>query len=293
MLKLMTEKMFNGIILLDGVCFNKENNIRTVNNISALYNNNPNGCFVIQDDNNRIIGYIFSRIEGNVGFLGPLAVHPDYRDNGLATNLISSAVNSLIKSGCKNIGVDIDCNFASAIGLFQKCNFKLSFPTISYIKTFPYPNISSEHILTGNEITKEMLLYFDLKFREEYCGYSLIRDLEAALAIAPEKVIFYCNNNSIIGFVFNIKEIYPYVYSGFLKTDFAISRFLHAYGCLQNLYKEEQLVLQINSRYEENHNLSKYGFNIDKIFVRMLYKDYEGIFKTNDTSGFVAHSWIQ
>ncbi len=293
MLKFMTEKMFNGIILLDGICFNKDNDIRNIDNVSLLFNNNPKGCFVIQDTNNRILGYIFSKIEGNLGFIGPLAVHPDYKNNDFATKLINASLNNLMEMGCKSIGLDLDSNFVDAIALFQQCGFRLGLPTLYYEKTFPYPNISSEHILNGNDVTDEMLYCFDRKFREDYSGYSLIKDIKEALSINPEKIIFYCDKNSICGFIFNLKEISPFVCSGFLKEGFSISKFLHAYGCLQNLCSDEQLILEINSRYSLNNELHKYGFKIKKVFTRMLHKNYTGIFNTVDDFGFVARPWLQ
>ena len=292
MLESMTPKMFNSIILLDSICYNKENNIRTIDNISALYNNNPKGCFVIHDDN-RILGYVFSRIAGNLGFISPLAVHPEHKNKDYAQDLIKVAVQNLINMGCKSIGIDLNQSTGENIGLFLTAGFELSYPTILYKKTFPYPNISSEHILNGNDVTDEMLFAFDRKFREDFCGYSLIKDLKEALATSKEKVIFYLENDSIRGFVFNIKEISPYVCAGFLKEDFVIGKFLHAYGCLQNICTGEQMILAVNSKYNHSDELIKYGFKVQEAYTRMIYKNYEGTFNSKESTGLIARSWIQ
>lgn len=292
MLEPMSTKMFNSIILLDGICYNKENNIRTIDNISSLYNNNPKGCFVVQE-NNRVVGYIFSRAEGNLGFIGPLAVHPEYRNKDYAQDLIKVTVQSLINMGCKSIGTDLNPITSENLGLFLSAGFELSYPTILYKKTFPYPNISSEHILNGNEVTDEMLFAFDRKFREDFNGYSLIKDLKEALSLSKEKVIFYLEDDCIKGFVFNIKEISPYVCAGFLKEDFVIGKFLHAYGCLQNICTGEQMLLSVNSKYRHSDELIKYGFKVQESYTRMLYKEFEGRFNLKEDNGLIARSWMQ
>jgi len=78
MLTVMKQNMLELIRTLDNECFNRGNNYRSIENFAELLSNNPDGCFVILHEN-EIVGYIFSRILGNVGFIGPLGVKPTFR----------------------------------------------------------------------------------------------------------------------------------------------------------------------------------------------------------------------
>lgn len=67
MIEIMKESMLREICQLDAECFNHSEKPRDIENIKALYDNNPQGCFVKIIDGN-MIGYIFSRIMGTHGY---------------------------------------------------------------------------------------------------------------------------------------------------------------------------------------------------------------------------------
>lgn len=61
---------------------------------------NPETCFVAESDN-KITGVIIVGNDGRRGYIYHTAVHPDYRHNGIATQLVNKAMLAL-----KTIGIN-------------------------------------------------------------------------------------------------------------------------------------------------------------------------------------------
>ena len=64
-----------------------------------LKNKEPDGSIIIADVNGKIVGCIFFTWDGWDSSLYRLAVHPDYRKQGLGTKLLEEAENRLKKLG--------------------------------------------------------------------------------------------------------------------------------------------------------------------------------------------------
>ena len=67
--------------------------------VERFLNRNPDTCFVAVE-NNALIGVIMAGNDGRRGFIYHTAVSPSYRHQGIATQLVDTAMTAL-----KNIGI--------------------------------------------------------------------------------------------------------------------------------------------------------------------------------------------
>lgn len=77
--------------------------------IDKFLKRNPETCFVAEADN-KIIGVIIVGNDGRRGYIYHTAVHPDYRYNGIATQLVNNTISAL-----RTIGIN-----KAALVVFEK-----------------------------------------------------------------------------------------------------------------------------------------------------------------------------
>ena len=70
--------------------------------IARYLGRNPSTCFVAQVEE-RIAGVILSGHDGRRGFIHHTAVHPDYRRQGIAHQLVEAALDALKKEGIHKV----------------------------------------------------------------------------------------------------------------------------------------------------------------------------------------------
>lgn len=68
--------------------------------IAKFLQRNPDTCFVAVDKN-RIIGVIMAGSDGRRGYIYHTAVHPDYRNHGIAKQMVDKVMTAL-----QNIGIN-------------------------------------------------------------------------------------------------------------------------------------------------------------------------------------------
>lgn len=62
----MSEEHFNEIVKIDEAAFNRSEP-RSISNLESLRISDPEGCFVLMD-NNRVVGYNYSKTMGSEEF---------------------------------------------------------------------------------------------------------------------------------------------------------------------------------------------------------------------------------
>jgi ribosomal protein S18 acetylase RimI-like enzyme len=103
--------------------------VRTRENVTSCLQLNPNGCFVAADT--EIVGYIFSRIWGKVGWIGTFGVTKDYRGKDIGKSLLQRAVGALQQSGCLIIGLETMPESTYNIGFYLRMGFRLTPPRLN------------------------------------------------------------------------------------------------------------------------------------------------------------------
>lgn len=90
----------------------------------------------INQANKEIIGYYFIIAEGNEGRIYRIGVHSDFRQQGLGTELLESAIKELQDSKVKIITLFVERNNEAALHLYKKYGFKIDKMSLQF--EFPF-----------------------------------------------------------------------------------------------------------------------------------------------------------
>lgn len=90
--------------------------------LGTFLDGDPAGCFVAEEPG-KIVGYIFSRTYGDVGYFGPFGVLPEYQRKGYGKDLVNASVGYL-ENSAKTIGLETMPQTGYNLGLYTKLGFK-------------------------------------------------------------------------------------------------------------------------------------------------------------------------
>ena len=136
-IRLMTLKDLAQVAELDALAFNTTR--RTGRHLQACLDFNSKGCFVATAPNNNLVGYVFTRIWGNLGWIGVLGVHPGQQGRAFGKALVNTAIKYLQNSGCQIIGLSTAAENPNNVGLYVRFGFLPSYPTLELFKTIEKP----------------------------------------------------------------------------------------------------------------------------------------------------------
>jgi GNAT superfamily N-acetyltransferase len=94
---------------------------------------NPEGSFVAELDG-ELVGANFAVNWGSVGLLGPVAVHPDLWNRGVAQLLIAPALDAFDRWGTQHAALFTFGHSPKHVALYQKFGFWPRFPTVIMAK---------------------------------------------------------------------------------------------------------------------------------------------------------------
>jgi ribosomal protein S18 acetylase RimI-like enzyme len=83
-------------------------------------------------DGDRLAGVVLTTHDGRKGWINRLAVHPDYRRQGLGRRLISEAERVLHAQGLEIIAALIEHENTASLTLFQQAGY-IEYPDIHYV----------------------------------------------------------------------------------------------------------------------------------------------------------------
>ena len=86
--------------------------------------NNPLSLWLVAVDGDRVAGYVGSQTVMDESDMMNVAVHPDYRRQGIATALIVGLVEELAKQGSRCLTLEVRASNENAILVYQKLNFQ-------------------------------------------------------------------------------------------------------------------------------------------------------------------------
>jgi GNAT superfamily N-acetyltransferase len=201
----MEEEHLEELVKIDEITF-KRFKPRSIANLNALRLSDPNGCFIVTDEQN-IVGYNYSKKIGCEGYIGPLGIIPDYQNKGLGKALIQKSIQYLRKE-CKVIGLEVLPENGNIIGLYQKRGFIPGFP--SYL--FNFPNIIRIETNNMKDITvkdaeeidsfecKSLVNKIETWTKDSLKGVNFTKDLTNTLELNGD-VLFAFNGGNPIGFL--------------------------------------------------------------------------------------------
>ena len=86
--------------------------------------NNQLALWLVAEDNGRVAGYVGSQTVMGESDMMNVAVHPDYRKQGIATTLIVGLVEELRKRESHCLTLEVRASNENAISLYQKLEFQ-------------------------------------------------------------------------------------------------------------------------------------------------------------------------
>jgi GNAT superfamily N-acetyltransferase len=140
---------------IDGLAFNTTQ--RTAKHLQACLDLNPTGCFVAIAPNDRLAGYVFTRMWGMLGWIGVLGVHPEQQGKGFGKALVNTAIQYLRDSRCQTIGLSTAAEKPDNVGLYIRLGFLPSYPTLELFKTTEQPKAYTPFIFL-NQIDRDKAL---------------------------------------------------------------------------------------------------------------------------------------
>lgn len=96
------EGVYNLWINTPGMGLNSTDDSRE--GIDKYLKRNPTSCFIAKDEE-KIIGVIMSGHDGRRGYIHHTAVLPDYRNQGIAGQLVENAMKTLDKEGINKVAL--------------------------------------------------------------------------------------------------------------------------------------------------------------------------------------------
>ena len=110
---------------------------RTRANALACLERDPRGCFVAAEDG-QVVGIIFSRTWGRVGWFGPFAVLPPCQGRGIGRQLIAASVGYL-RRNAGIIGLETMPESPDNLGLYLRLGFQARLPSLFLSKQLDRP----------------------------------------------------------------------------------------------------------------------------------------------------------
>jgi ribosomal protein S18 acetylase RimI-like enzyme len=127
---------------------------RTRANVLACLEKDPEGCFVAEEGE-RIVGMIFSRTWGGVGWFGTFAVLPEYQGRGIGRQLIAASLEYLRRDAGRVIGLETMPESAYNLGLYLKRGFQPHSLTLSLSKELAAPAAGRDELMCWSQVSEK------------------------------------------------------------------------------------------------------------------------------------------
>ena len=84
---------------------------------------NPLSCWLVAVDNDMVVGYVGSQTVLDGSDMMNIAVHPDYRKQGIGTGLILELIRELSLRGSHSLMLEVRTSNEQAISVYSKLGF--------------------------------------------------------------------------------------------------------------------------------------------------------------------------
>ena len=118
-------------------CFGKD--AWTVNNLVAEFHNNYSHLFGEVVDG-KVVGYACIRIMYEESQICNVAVLPEYRRQGIATNLLQVVAEFSALQKCERCELEVNVANLPAIELYKKCGYVVAGTRVNFYRRTRYPS---------------------------------------------------------------------------------------------------------------------------------------------------------
>lgn len=120
--------------------------------IKSRFHANPSAAYAAEVDG-KLVGSNITTNWGSVGFFGPLTIHPEYWNQGIAQKLLEPTMKLFDKWNTKYAGLFTYANSLKHIDLYQKFNFWPYFLTVIMSKVIKH-NYNNKSSLKWSKFSK-------------------------------------------------------------------------------------------------------------------------------------------
>lgn len=118
----MRQQHIAQVAALEKVCFGSaawsENSI-------ATELENPLALWIVADDDGKVLGYVGSQTVMDETDMMNIAVHPDFRHQGIATGLVVDLISALKLRGSHCLTLEVRASNEPAKALYEKMGFRM------------------------------------------------------------------------------------------------------------------------------------------------------------------------
>ena len=288
-IKILTLDYLDDFINLDYATFNRDVPRSKEMGLSMLRDCND-GAFMALE-NNKLLGFIFCRVLGDTGYIGPLGVANNLYGKGIGSKLLDKAIEYLKSKNCKLIGLEALANNPSALSLYIKKGFTLTLPTL-VLRT---PNTLTSSTLTVNSLKisssnfKEITNKIAILTQNE--SYDFTSEIQNSLSNGGY-LYYYKEGDKVLGFITYNKNQLGDMWGLVDNCDNKNEIFLSLLNSLMDILPKDGVTFRVNSKYKDFITfLLNNNFELVRGNIRFVLKDYEG--HSNECSNrFLLRGWI-
>ena len=274
--------------------------LRTRKHVLALWEKEPEGCFIAEDDR-REVGFIFSRTWGGVGWFGTFAVLPECQGFGFGKRLIDASVEYLCRDSERVIGLETMPESPYNMGLYLKRNFEPRFLTLLLNRTLEPAPGSIPDLPFWSQASEETRQGWLAELREVanrlYPRLDYSKEIISTARHDFGKTIVLTRNSKAVGMsvvwlvssrhawneelaTIQILTLHP-AHTGVKNFRTLIS----ASETLARIHGKQKLGISVNGKHTwALAKLLEWGYRVDRTMVRMVLK---GTDNGSSTDSFV------
>lgn len=170
--------------------------------ISHRWKTDPNAAYAAEIEG-KLIGSIFAINWGSFGYFGPLSVHPEFWNRGVAQHLIKAAIATFTEWNTQLAGLFTFAKSPKHHALYQKFGFRLRFLTIIVTKSVQQAQqisqINRYSYLSEDERAQTLKACYQLS-DFIYEGLDLSREIQAAQIQELGDTVLLWDDKGLMGF---------------------------------------------------------------------------------------------
>lgn len=170
--------------------------------ISHRWKTDPNATYAAEIDG-KLIGFNFAINWGSFGYFGPLCVHPDEWNQGVAQHLIGSAIASFTQWNTQLAGLFTFAVSPKHHALYQKFGFRLRFLTVIVAKPVQQAqpiSLVNRYSHLGEDERAQTLKASNQLSDFIYEGLDLSKEIQAVQAQGLGDTVLLWDDTSLAGF---------------------------------------------------------------------------------------------
>lgn len=277
---------------IDAVAFNRT--ARSRENLSGILGVARGGAWVFIEQG-EVVGYVFTRLLGDLAYIGPLGVEQSLQGRGIGRMLMHRAM-AFLKPKCKVLGLETMPESGKNLGLYQSLGFLMGFPSIDY--SFPEKAIRVDE--PAGLMIKDIVAAKDFGAireistlgRQQFENSDYAVDLEWCVRAGRGTVLFATQDGAVAGFMAHTPAVLPMCWCGIRNHDGFEDTFAALAEALGSAVSTRPLVFRQGTRYQRMNNLLlRYGFRPMRSRTRMLLAGYEGQ-HMQPSDELVTRAWI-